>query len=100
LPICLFAYLPIRLKGECNQPTFDGKKVHIILEIKEGLDAIIEAGLTAPTIDYAMDGMQLPQVAASGAFMYLATAKESMSIGYLSLTHANTNLIETYGTPE
>jgi hypothetical protein len=45
----------------------DSKKVHINPEIKEGLDAIIEAGLTAPTTDYAMDSMQLPQVVASGA---------------------------------
>jgi alkylation response protein AidB-like acyl-CoA dehydrogenase len=92
-------YVPIRLKVDSNQPTFDGKKVHIIPEIKEGLDAVIEAGLTAPTTDYEMGGMQLPQVAASGASAYLAAAA-STSIGYLSLTHANSNLIETYGTPE
>jgi butyryl-CoA dehydrogenase len=92
-------YVPIRLKVDSNQPTFDGKKVHIIPEIKAGLDAVIEAGLTAPTTDYEMGGMQLPQIAASGASAYLAAAA-STSIGYLSLTHANSNLIETYGTPE
>lgn len=67
-------YVPIRLKVDSNQPTFDGKKVHIIPEIKEGLDAVIEAGLTAPTTDYEMGGMQLPQIAASGASAYLAAA--------------------------
>jgi butyryl-CoA dehydrogenase len=92
-------YVPIRLKVDSNQPTFDGKKVHIIPEIKAGLDAVIEAGLTAPTTDYEMGGMQLPQIAASGASAYLAAAA-STSIGYLSLPHANSNLIETYGTPE
>jgi butyryl-CoA dehydrogenase len=92
-------YVPIRLKVDSNQPTFDGKKVHMIPEIKEGLDAVIEAGLTAPTTDYEMGGMQLPQIAASGASAYLAAAA-STSIGYLSLTHANSNLIEAYGTPE
>jgi hypothetical protein len=44
--------------------------------------------------------MQLPQVAASGASAYLAATAEITSIAYLSLTHANSNLIETYGTPE
>jgi hypothetical protein len=47
-------YVPFRLKGDCNQPTFDSKKVHIVHEIKEGLDAVIEVGLTAPITDYAM----------------------------------------------
>ena len=92
-------YLPIQSKVDRNEPTFDGKKVHIIPEIKEGLDAVIEAGLTAPTTDYEMGGMQLPQIAASGAFAYLSAAA-STSLGYLSLTHANCNLIEAYGTPE
>lgn len=92
-------YLPIRLKVDSNEPTFDGEKVHIIPEIKKGLDAVIEAGLTAPTTDYEMGGMQLPQIAASGAFAYLSAAA-STSLGYLSLTHANCNLIEAYGTSE
>ena len=92
-------YLPIQSKVDRNEPTFDGKNVHIIPEIKEALDAVIEAGLTAPTTDYEMGGMQLPQIAASGAFAYLSAAA-STSLGYLSLTGANCNLIEAYGTPE
>jgi butyryl-CoA dehydrogenase len=92
-------YLPIQSKVDRNEPTFDGKKVHIIPEIKAGLDAVIAAGLTAPTTDYDMGGMQLPQIAASGAFAYLSAAA-STSLGYLSLTHANCNLIEAYGTPQ
>ena len=92
-------YLPIQSKVDRYEPTFDGKNVHIIPEIKEGLDAVIKAGLTAPTTDYEMGGMQLPQIAASGAFAYLSAAA-STSLGYLSLTGANCNLIEAYGTPE
>jgi alkylation response protein AidB-like acyl-CoA dehydrogenase len=92
-------YLPIQSKVDRNEPTFDGNKVHIIPEIKAGLDAVIAAGLTAPTTDYEMGGMQLPQIAASGAFAYLSAAA-STSLGYLSLTHANCNLIEAYGTPQ
>lgn len=90
-------YVPIRSKVDSNEPSFDGKNVHIIPEIKEGLDAVIEAGLTAPTTDYEMGGMQLPLIAASGAFAYLSAAA-STSLGYISLTHANCNLIEAYGS--
>ncbi len=90
-------YVPIRQKVDANQPTFDGEKIHILPEIKEGLDAVLEVGLSSPTSDYEMGGMQLPMVAASGAFAYLSAAA-STSLGYISLTHANCNLIEAYGT--
>ena len=92
-------YIPIQHKVDANQPTFDGKNIHIIPEIKAGLDAVLAAGLSAPTSDYEMGGMQLPMVAASGAFAYLS-ASASTSLGYISLTHANCNLIEAYGTKE
>jgi alkylation response protein AidB-like acyl-CoA dehydrogenase len=90
-------YIPIQHKVDANQPTFDGEKIHIIPEIKAGLDAVLQAGLSSPTSDYEMGGMQLPMVAASGAFAYLS-ASASTSLGYISLTHANCNLIEAYGT--
>jgi alkylation response protein AidB-like acyl-CoA dehydrogenase len=92
-------FLPIRQKVDANEPTFDGEKIHLIPEIKLGLDAVLDAGLSAPTSDYEMGGMQLPMVAASGAFAYLS-AVASTSLGYLSLTHANCNLIEAHGTLE
>ncbi|WP_068544485.1 acyl-CoA dehydrogenase [Thalassotalea crassostreae] len=92
-------FLPIRQKVDMNEPTFDGEKIHMIPEIKVGLDAVMEAGLSAPTTDYEMGGMQLPLVAASGAFAYLSSVA-STSLGYLSLTHANCNLIEAHGTGE
>ena len=92
-------YIPIRQKIDANEPTFDGEKIHIIPEIKAGLDAVLQAGLSSPTSDYEMGGMQLPLVAASGAFAYLSAAA-STSLGYISLTHANCNLIEAYGSKE
>jgi butyryl-CoA dehydrogenase len=90
-------FLPIRQKVDANEPTFDGEKVHMIPEIKVALDAVKDAGLTCPTTDYEMGGMQLPLVAASGAFAYLS-AVASTTLGYISLTHANCNLIEAHGT--
>jgi hypothetical protein len=37
-------------------------------KIKEGMAAVIDGGLAALTTDYAMAGMQLTLIAASGAF--------------------------------
>lgn len=92
-------FLPIRQKVDTNEPTFDGEKVHMIPEVKVALDAVLDAGLAAPTSDYDMGGMQMPLVAASGAFAFLS-AVASTTLGYISLTHANCNLIEAHGSEE
>ncbi|NQZ11604.1 MAG: acyl-CoA dehydrogenase [Algicola sp.] len=90
-------FMPIRHKVDANEPTFDGEQVHLIPEIKPALDAVFEAGLSAPTTDYEVGGMQLPPIVASIANAYL-TAVAGMTIGYVSLTHANCNLIEAHGS--
>ncbi|MFT5520061.1 MAG: alkylation response protein AidB-like acyl-CoA dehydrogenase, partial [Enterobacterales bacterium] len=92
-------FLPIRQKVDSNEPTFDGEKIQMIPEIKVALDTVIASGLSAPTSDYEMGGMQLPQVAASCVFSYLS-AVASTTLGYISLTHANCNLIEAHGSKE
>ncbi|NMP15467.1 acyl-CoA dehydrogenase [Thalassotalea sp. Y01] len=92
-------FLPIRQKVDANEPTFDGEKIHMLPEIKVALDAVTDAGLMAPTADFDMGGMQMPLVAASGAFAYLS-AVASTTLGYISLTHANCNLIEAHGSNE
>ncbi|MFT5452289.1 MAG: alkylation response protein AidB-like acyl-CoA dehydrogenase [Enterobacterales bacterium] len=92
-------FLPIRQKVDSNEPTFDGEKIQMIPEIKVALDTVVASGLSAPTSDYEMGGMQLPQVAASCVFSYLS-AVASTTLGYISLTHANCNLIEAHGSKE
>lgn len=92
-------FLPIRQKVDTQQPTFDGKKVSMLPEIKTALDAVIDAGLAAPASDYDMGGMQLPLTVASAAACYLSAAG-STTLGYISLTNANCNLIEAYGTQD
>ncbi len=90
-------FLPFRQKIDTNQPTFDGEKVQMIPEIKQALDAVIEAGLASPGADYEMGGMQLPPLATSAVFAYL-NAAGSTTMGYIGLTSANANLIEAHGT--
>ena len=36
-------FLPIRQKLDTHQPTFDGKKVHLIPELKPAIDAVNDA---------------------------------------------------------
>lgn len=91
--------LPYRLKVDQNQPTFDGKKVHMIPEIKQAMDAIAEAGLISPSADFEVGGMQLPAIVTSVASGFL-TAAGSTTVGYVSLTNANANLLDAHGTDE
>lgn len=92
-------FLPIRQKVDTNEPTFDGQEVHMIPEIKVALDAVVEAGLTAPGADYELGGMQLPAVAAAVSSAYLSAAG-STTVGYIGLTNANANLIQAHGSDE
>ncbi|MEH6634697.1 MAG: acyl-CoA dehydrogenase family protein, partial [Halioglobus sp.] len=90
-------FLPIRQKVDTHQPTFDGKKVQMIPEIKVALDAVIEAGLASPGADYELGGMQLPALVAAVSGAYLSAAA-STTMGYIGLTNANANLIAAHGT--
>lgn len=92
-------FVPIRQKVDCEQPVFDGERVHMIPEIKIAVDAAIDAGFVSATADYELGGMQLPLIVSSVANAYLSAAG-STTMGYLGLTSANANLIEAHGTPE
>jgi butyryl-CoA dehydrogenase len=92
-------FMPLRSKIDKNEPTFDGKKVSMLPEVKPALDAVVEAGLLSPSADYEMGGMQLPPIVTSAASAYIS-AVASTTTGYLALTNANCNLIQAYGSPE
>tara|TARA_R110001583_G_scaffold72814_3_gene203404 strand:- start:387 stop:2189 length:1803 start_codon:yes stop_codon:yes gene_type:complete len=92
-------FLPIRKKVDEQQPTFDGKNVHMIPEIKVAVDAATQAGFVSSTSDYELGGMQLPLIVAGVASAYLSAAG-STTMGYLALSSANANLIENHGSAE
>ncbi|WP_351088089.1 acyl-CoA dehydrogenase [Shewanella sp. S1-49-MNA-CIBAN-0167] len=92
-------FLPIRRKLDIEQPTFDGKKVHIIPELKTAIDAVNESGIGAATADYNLGGMQLPPIIASAAGSYLSVAGGA-GMGYNMLTTANANLLQAHGSAE
>ncbi len=90
-------FLPIRQKLDTHQPTFDGKKVHLIPELKPAIDAVNESGIGSATADYDLGGMQLPPIIASAAGTYLSVAG-GVGIGYNMLTTANANLLEAHAS--
>ena len=90
-------FLPIRQKIDQQQPTFDGKSIDILPEIKPALDAIYESGLANSVNNYEAGGMQLPPIIANAAWAYIS-ATASMTAGYISLTQANCNLLEAHGS--
>ncbi|WP_350433284.1 acyl-CoA dehydrogenase [Shewanella sp. H8] len=92
-------FLPIRQKLDTHQPTFDGKKVHIIPELKTAIDAVNESGIGSATADYELGGMQLPPIIASAAASFLTVAG-GVGMGYNMLTTANANLLQAHGSPE
>ena len=90
-------FLPIRNKLDNQEPTFDGKKVHLIPELKPALDALNESGLPSATADYEYSGMQLPPIVANIAGAYLTIAGGT-ALGYSMLTTANANLLQAHGS--
>ena len=91
--------LPIRQKLDTHQPTFDGKRVHLIPELKPAIDAVNASGLASSTADYELNGMQLPPIVANMANAYLSIAG-GLAMGYNMLTTANCNLLEAHGSSE
>ncbi|MDG2035817.1 MAG: acyl-CoA dehydrogenase [Pseudomonadales bacterium] len=90
-------FLPIRSKADTNQPMFENGVVTMIPEIKVGLDAVIDSGLASARADFDIGGMQLPEIVASCSDAWLSAAA-STTLAYASLTTANANLIDAYGT--
>ncbi|NQZ87953.1 MAG: acyl-CoA dehydrogenase [Saccharospirillaceae bacterium] len=95
--IAIKHFLPIRQKLDTHQPTFDGKNVHLIPELKPAIDAINASGIGSATADYDLGGMQLPPIIASAAGAYLSVAG-GVGMGYNMLTTANANLLEAHAS--
>jgi butyryl-CoA dehydrogenase len=84
-------------KGDQQEPTFDGKTVQMIPEVKVAWDAFAEAGFLAAHYDFEDGGMQLPDIILRVAMAYI-TAANVASSGYSFLTIGAGNLIDSFGT--
>jgi len=86
-------------KGDANEPTFDGQKVHMIPEVKEAFDAYVESGLIAGRFDFDEGGMQLPETIMTACAGYFMAANPS-STGYPFLTIAAANVIRNFASQQ
>jgi len=92
-------FLPIRQKLDLVEPKFDGKNVHLSIELKAAFQAVIDSGFASATADFDLDGMQLPPIVASVAGAYLSAAGGT-GLGYTTLTTANANLLQAHASEQ
>ena len=90
-------FAPHNRKADLNEPHFDGKRVHMIPEVKAALDAFRKSGLIAAGFDASFGGMQLPYTVAQACFAYFNAANVATA-GYPFLTMANANLLTTFAS--
>src|SRR3989304_3889349 len=82
-----------------NEPSFDGRKVILIPQVKEALRAFAEAGFPAATYDNEQDGLQLPWTVFQAAMAYFHAANISLS-AYPLLTGGAANLLNAHGSTD
>jgi alkylation response protein AidB-like acyl-CoA dehydrogenase len=92
-------FAPHNKKSDANEPTFDGKKVSVIPEVKEALDAFARADLLSMSMDAELGGAQLPETVARACFALFVAANVSTS-GYVMLTIATADLLAKFGSTE
>ncbi len=53
-------FAPHNRKADLNEPTYDGRTVHLIPEVRQALRAFVDAGFLSAPLDEADGGDQLP----------------------------------------
>ena len=91
-------FAPHNRKADEHEPRFEDGRVVMIPEVKEALDAYVEAGFMAASADQELGGMQLP-VTISHACQAIFEAANVGTTAYASLTVGNARLIATFGSP-
>jgi butyryl-CoA dehydrogenase len=92
-------FAPHNRKADENEPRFVNGRVEMIPEVKEALDAFIEAGFIAASFDAELGGMQLPVTVSQAAFALFNAANVSTA-AYPFLTIANANLLAAFGSED
>jgi butyryl-CoA dehydrogenase len=86
-------------KTDEEEPRVEDGRVRLPPEVKEALDAYVEAGFLLAARDADVGGMQLPVTVARACHAVFEGANVATT-SYVSLTQANSSLIATYGTPD
>ncbi|MGC5022552.1 acyl-CoA dehydrogenase [Micromonospora sp. DT47] len=92
-------FAPHNRAADTTEPTFDGRRVHTIPQVKAALDVFGRTGLLAASLDSSVGGMQLPHVVSAAAFAFFQAANVGTS-AYPFLTLGNANLLLTHGSAE
>ncbi|WP_419914364.1 acyl-CoA dehydrogenase [Hoeflea sp.] len=90
-------YQPHAQKLDANEPAFDGERVHIIPEVKQALDAYVDAGLMGASFDADYGGLQLPYLLQTAISAWFSAANWGTS-GYTGLTVAAGNLLAEHAS--
>ncbi|WP_319459292.1 acyl-CoA dehydrogenase [Micromonospora sp. RTP1Z1] len=85
--------------ADAAEPTFDGRRVHTIPQVKAALDVFAQTGLLAASLDESVGGMQLPHVVSAACFAWFQAANVGTA-AYPFLTLGNANLLLTHGSAE
>ncbi len=86
-------------KNDLHEPSFDGKTVTIIPEVRAALDQFVGAGFMAAHRPYDEGGQQLPWSLLQGCFACFNAANVA-STGYAFLTIGAANLIGAFGNAD
>ena len=92
-------FAPHNAKADHQEPSFDGKQVKTIEEVKIAWQQFADAGLLCAQHDYADGGMQLPTLVNMACNAYFMSANPS-TVAYSFLTAAAANLIPAFASPE
>ncbi|PJI47312.1 MAG: acyl-CoA dehydrogenase [Pseudomonas sp.] len=88
-------FAPHNHKGDAEEPTFDGERVHLIPETREAWEAFAEAGFLAAHHDAEDGGLQLPEVLLRACMAYFNAANISTT-AYAFLTIGAANLVSSF----
>ena len=86
-------------KLDREEPVLDGGRVRLIPEVKDALDAYVEAGFMGASLDSEIGGMQLPWIVAQACALYFNAANIATT-AYPFITIAAANLLSRFGTDE
>ncbi len=92
-------FAPHNAKADHQEPTFDGKQVSTIPEVKTAWQQFANAGFLCAQHDYDQGGMQLPTLINMAANAYFMSANPS-TVAYSFLTAAAANVIQAFGSTE
>ena len=92
-------FAPHAAKLDANEPSFDGQRVHLPVELQEAMDAYIAAGFMGIAAKAELGGMQLPWVVSQAAGAWFGAADVSAN-SYPLITHSAINLLAEFASAE